>query len=156
MNQQQGFTLIEVMIVIAIIGILAAVSMPNFHPVRDQAKMTEAKTFAHHYKKDVLAYYDYTGRFPANNQEAGLPEPQSIQGQYVQSVRILDGEIHVMMRKEKLYDAKKNSHFVLLPAVHKKALGSPVLWLPPFVALPSDYQWPVFENNKAVEGADHG
>jgi len=154
---QKGFTLIEMMMVIVILGILSATSMPNFHPLRDQARMIEAKTFANMYKKDVLEYYQYTGQFPLNNQAAGIAPANAIQGQYVQSVYIDHGEIHVHMKQKKLYEKEKHKTFMLRPVIRKGHVTSPVLWLQSNEAIPEGYLLPRQKNDTIqIKGVSNG
>jgi prepilin-type N-terminal cleavage/methylation domain-containing protein len=59
-----GFTLIEIMIVIAIIGVIAAIAIPNFAAYRQRAKIAEAATDIKHFEKGFVAYAVEEGRFP--------------------------------------------------------------------------------------------
>jgi type IV pilus assembly protein PilA len=68
---QQGFTLIELMIVVAIIGILAAIAIPAYSDYTERAKVSELVTLGSACKASVSEYYQAQGRFPANNDEAG-------------------------------------------------------------------------------------
>jgi len=82
---QQGFTLIELMIVVAIIGILAAVAIPAYQDYTVRAKMSEAVTAASAAKTSVSEYYISQGSMPADAGAAGFAT--NIDTQYVQSVR---------------------------------------------------------------------
>ena len=66
-RMQQGFTLIELMIVIAIVGILAAVALPAYQDYTVRAKLSEALARGAEVKTAVTEYYSATGTFPANN-----------------------------------------------------------------------------------------
>ena len=68
---QQGFTLIELMIVVAIIGILAAIAIPAYSDYTERAKVSELVTVASACKASVSEYYQAQGVFPANNAAAG-------------------------------------------------------------------------------------
>lgn len=69
---QQGFTLIELMIVVAIIGILAAVAIPAYQDYTIRAKVTEGIGFASSAKTSVSEYYLSEDSFPGNATDAGV------------------------------------------------------------------------------------
>ncbi len=68
---QKGFTLIELMIVVAIIGILAAIAIPAYSDYTERAKVSELVTLASACKGSVSEYYQSEGVFPADNDEGG-------------------------------------------------------------------------------------
>ncbi|ENW0357338.1 pilin [Neisseria gonorrhoeae] len=68
---QKGFTLIELMIVIAIVGILAAVALPAYQDYTARAQVSEAILLAEGQKSAVTEYYLNHGEWPKNNDEAG-------------------------------------------------------------------------------------
>ena len=96
MKQQQGFTLIELMIVIAIIGILAAIAIPAYQDYTVRSKVSEGLNMAGAAKLAVAETFDSQGIMPTNNGEAGLPGPGSITGTYVASIGVsTDGLITI-------------------------------------------------------------
>ena len=88
MRKQQGFTLIELMIVIAIIGILAAIAIPAYQDYTIRAKVSEGLNLAGGAKTAVAETYQSNGSFPVSNKAAGLPTDTSITGNYVKSVTV--------------------------------------------------------------------
>ncbi len=85
---QQGFTLIELMIVVAIIGILAAVAIPAYQDYTKRANVTEGLGLAASAKTAVTEYFNTKGVLPTNNGSAGLAQAQSIVGNAVRSVGV--------------------------------------------------------------------
>ena len=89
MKQQKGFTLIELMIVIAIIGILAAIAIPAYQDYTIRSKVSEGLNLAGAAKLAVAETYDSEGKFLTNdNASYGLPTAISINGNYVASVDV--------------------------------------------------------------------
>jgi type IV pilus assembly protein PilA len=68
---QKGFTLIELMIVVAIIGILAAIAIPAYSDYTERAKVSELVTIASACKGSMTEYYQSEGTFPTTLDEAG-------------------------------------------------------------------------------------
>lgn len=98
-NMQGGFTLIELMIVVAIIAILAAIALPAYSDYTKRAKMTEAIGFAAAAKTSVAEYHQAKGALPANNTEAGIDSTATnIKSNYVASVTVTNGVIAVAIK----------------------------------------------------------
>ena len=95
MKKQQGFTLIELMIVVAIIGILAAIAIPAYQDYTIRAQVSEGLNLAGGAKAAVSEFTMDRGSFPTNNAQAGISASQSIFGKYVSSVAVSAGVISV-------------------------------------------------------------
>ncbi len=91
----RGFTLVEMMIVIAIIGILSMIAIPAYNDFTIRSKVSEGLSLASAAKLSVMEYYLAQGQWPRNNTSAGMPHPESISGDFVQSVAVSDNEIIV-------------------------------------------------------------
>ncbi|EMT0039772.1 pilin [Neisseria gonorrhoeae] len=95
---QKGFTLIELMIVIAIVGILAAVALPAYQDYTARAQVSEAILLAEGQKSAVTEYYLNHGEWPENNTSAGVASPSDIKGKYVESVTVENGVVTAQMK----------------------------------------------------------
>ncbi|EMS3155125.1 pilin [Neisseria gonorrhoeae] len=95
---QKGFTLIELMIVIAIVGILAAVALPAYQDYTARAQVSEAILLAEGQKSAVTEYYLNNGEWPKDNTSAGVANPTEIKGKYVQSVTVTNGVVTAQMK----------------------------------------------------------
>lgn len=87
-NVQQGFTLIELMIVVAIIGILAAIAIPAYQDYTIRAQVSEGLSLSGAAKAAVTEYYQDQGAYPTTNALAGLEDADKISGKYVSQVAV--------------------------------------------------------------------
>jgi type IV pilus assembly protein PilA len=134
---QKGFTLIELMIVVAIIGILAAIAIPAYQDYTVRAQVTEGLNLAADLKAGVAEYYANTGSWPDTNVQVGLSATKS--GKYVSTVTIDNGTININ------YGVQANSTALA-------AGTTDVLSLRPTVSPNGDVIWNCGKH--AVEGSD--
>jgi type IV pilus assembly protein PilA len=93
---QQGFTLIELMIVVAIIGILAAIAIPAYQDYTVRSQVSEGLTLAAAAKAAVSETFSNTGNAPANRTAAGMsPAATNTKGNFVSGVEVANGVITI-------------------------------------------------------------
>ena len=138
-NTQKGFTLIELMIVVAIIAILAAIAIPAYQDYLVRSQVSEGAVLADGAKTAVAEFYSNKGYMPAANGSAGLATAVSISGQYVSSITVGTGGIITALYTGPKANTvlKSNSSTLLLsPITHA---GSVEWHCKAGVVLPSKY-----------------
>jgi type IV pilus assembly protein PilA len=132
MNSNQyysrGFTLIELMIVVAIIGILSTMAVPSYQDRVIRAQVTNSLEMIGFVKEAVSATYAKTGRLPKDNQNAGIPPHDKIVGNFVSDIEVKNGTINITYGSlsNKFLSGKKLS---LRPAVVAGYSKVPIAWV---------------------------
>jgi type IV pilus assembly protein PilA len=128
MTTSRGFSMLELMAVVAVIGILAVIAVPSYldHIVREQVK--SSLSLADIAKPPIATSWKLAQTFPANNAAAGLPTAEKMVSNYVSSVAVRDGAIHMTFgnRASAAISGKVLSQ---RPAVVEDAPIVPVAWV---------------------------
>jgi type IV pilus assembly protein PilA len=125
---QAGFTLIELMIVVAIIGILASIAFPGYQDYRTSAQLAEGMRLKQPYRELIQEFYAHRGYFPADNAALGLPNANQLRGQFVQSINISDGEITVTFNPSVVTTGLTDGMLKDEPCVNTEYPASPIIW----------------------------
>ncbi len=135
-KRQQGFTLIEMMIVVAIIGVLAAIAIPQFSVYTNRAKIAEGLELVNPVRLAISQYYDRWGSLPRDNASAGLPGSQALRGMWVEAIEVREGTIAI-----KYIDKLDGGGFVYLrPAIFQENPTAALVWVCNDTAAPTGYK----------------
>ena len=126
--RRRGFTLIELVVVMAVIAILAIMTIPTFQDQMVRNNITDALPLDDVAKKPIAASWAATKTLPADNAAAGLPPADKIVNNYISSVQVENGALHVTFgnRANRLFSGKI---LTIRPAVVADAPVVPVTWV---------------------------
>jgi type IV pilus assembly protein PilA len=116
-SMQKGFTLIELMIVVAIIAILAAIAIPAYQDYLIRTQVSEGAVLTDGAKTAVSEFYSNTGNFPSNNASAGLAKNVSIAGKYVTQVDVETVKGQIQAKFGNQANTKIQGKFFILSAM---------------------------------------
>ena len=133
--RNDGFTLIEVMVVVAVVAILALLAIPNYAERIIREQIVEALPLADVAKPPVAIAWTLTQTLPADNAGAGLPAAEKIVSNLVSSVSLEGGAIHLTFGN-RANNQIRGKVLSLRPAVVEDSPVVPISWVCGFAPVP--------------------
>lgn len=127
-TRRDGFTMIELMVVIAIIGILALIAAPSYLDQMIRKQIVDAVPLAEIAKTPIAATWAVAHAFPRDNAGAGLPAADKIVNNFISALAVQDGAIHITFGNS-ANSLIKGRVLSIRPAVMEDAPIVPVAWV---------------------------
>jgi type IV pilus assembly protein PilA len=127
-KNNRGFTLLELMVILAIIAILATMAMPSFKSNNTRAQVIESVELLKNLKDSVELFYQMQKKFPRHNDEAGIPKPVFLIGNYVERIDYVMGSFDITFGN-KANGVLKKKILSVRPMVVTDSPESPISWV---------------------------
>jgi type IV pilus assembly protein PilA len=123
-----GFTLIELMVGLAVLAILATLALPSFQGPMVRQQVVDSASLINIGKAAVSSKWTASQKLPQDNAEAGLPEADKLVGSYVTSMTVEGGALHVVFGNQ-VNGAIKGQTLTFRPAIVEAAPVVPIAWV---------------------------
>ena len=120
--------MLEIIIVLVIVALIALAALPSKEGQMDQAYLAESIALATPYKLQIAEFQQFNGEFPRDNATAGLPMPNEIQGNYLRSITIENGALHLELGN-KIRPALRGKILTLRPIFTPGVENGPISWV---------------------------
>ncbi|TQV66701.1 prepilin-type N-terminal cleavage/methylation domain-containing protein [Exilibacterium tricleocarpae] len=127
-TKPRGFTLIEMVVVLAVVAILLTLALPDSSRTIVRTQMRESLKLIEHYQPLISAGYRSTGVFPADNEAAGIPPADKIIGNYVTAIVLEKGAFHLQFGN-KIRNDLDGKRLSIRPVYVPNSPQSPVSWI---------------------------
>jgi type IV pilus assembly protein PilA len=135
MLRQTGFSAVEMLVVLAVFGILAAMAIPSYQSKIVREQIAAAVPFADTAKEPIAAYRKATEGFPEDNKEAGLPDADKIVSNHISALLVADGVIHMTFGNS-AHALLKGKILSIRPAIVEDSPVVPIAWICGNAAVP--------------------
>lgn len=136
-KKQYAFTLIEMMVVVAIIAILALVAIPSSMGRIVREQVNAALPLADAAKNPINYSWTSLKTFPADNQQANLPSPDKVVSNYISSLQVENGAIH-MTFGNKAHPQLQGKILSIRPAIIEESQMVPITWVCGYAKAPDN------------------
>lgn len=126
--RQIGFYLVEMLVALAVLGILAALAIPSYQSKIVREQIVAAIPLADTAKEPISAYWKAVKAFPENNEEAGLPEANKFVSNQISALFVADGAIHMTFGNS-AHKLLTNKILSIRPAIVDDAPIVPIAWV---------------------------
>ncbi|ARU56026.1 Tfp pilus assembly protein, major pilin PilA [Oleiphilus messinensis] len=123
-----GFTLIELMIVVAILGVLSSIAIVGYSNYVIRAQVSESISISNSIKLKIAEHYQHNGSMPQNNAALDLLAANTFTGAYTTSVEINQGAVHITLGNN-VHPKLKNKILSIRPAVGTSPNTASMLWI---------------------------
>jgi len=128
LTTSNGFTLIEMLLVLAVVAILAVMAIPSVYPMKARGQIAGSLEITAKRKSRITSLYEATQSFPEDNKQAELPEPDYLIGNFTESTTLEKGALHIVLGN-KVMPALKGKTLTLQPITVKGSPASPISWI---------------------------
>lgn len=135
----EGFTLIEMLLVLAVVAILAIMAIPSVYPMKARGQIAESLEITTRLKSTITSLYETTQSFPEDNKQANLPEPNYLIGNFTKSTTLEKGALHIVLGN-KVMPALQGKILTVQPITVKDSPTSPISWICGYSAVPEGMQ----------------